>query len=327
MKITIRTLQNTTFPVEGVESADTVLALKQKISTIKPESAVERQKLIHSGRILVDDKSLSSYDIKDGDFIVMMITKPPPSQPAPQATQSPQPAKESKLKSPAPIPSSSAPSEEFKSAVGRITEMGFDNEEATRALKAAFMNVDRAVEYLTSGNIPEASPQEGDGASSSHVLLPAELEALKNSPQFQQLRAAVQQNPDLIYDILEQIEATNPQLLDMIENNRAAFYKLLTDMEYPGDEAFEQGELGEEVEEGIDEDNTEGGELQRDEAEQQMFDAAVMEQLQASPNDSLAINRIMEMGFDRESAIEAYFACDKNEELAINFLLNNANQN
>ena len=182
-------------------------------------------------------------------------------------------------------------------------------------------------EYLTSGDIPDTK-EEGDGASSSsHVLLPAELEALKSSPQFQQLRAAVQQNPDLIYDILEQIEDTNPQLLDLIESNRAAFYKLLTDMEYPGDEAFEQGEVGEELETEENGGDNGEGEMQRDEAEQQMFEAAVMEQLHASPEDSLAINRIMEMGFDRESAIEAYFACDKNEELAINFLLNNGNQN
>ena len=315
------------FRVDEVESNDSVLALKQKISKVQPESPTERQKLIHSGRILADDKSLDFYGIKNGDFVVMMITKPSTSQTA-QPAQSTQPLKESKPVGSIPASASgAASSEEFKSAVGRITEMGFDNEEATRALKAAFMNVDRAVEYLTSGDIPDTK-EEGDGASSSsHVLLPAELEALKSSPQFQQLRAAVQQNPDLIYDILEQIEATNPQLLDLIESNRAAFYKLLTDMEYPGDEAFEQGEVGEELETEENGGDNGEGEMQRDEAEQQMFEAAVMEQLHASPQDSLAINRIMEMGFDRESAIEAYFACDKNEELAINFLLNNGNQN
>lgn len=33
-----------------------------------------------------------------------------------------------------------------------------------------------------------------------------------------------------------------------------------------------------------------------------------------------AINNLVQLGFTKERAAEAYFACDKNEEMAANFL-------
>lgn len=43
-------------------------------------------------------------------------------------------------------------------------------------------------------------------------------------------------------------------------------------------------------------------------------------QLQVSPVELEAINRLASLGFPKQRAAEAYFACDKNEELAANFL-------
>ena len=39
-----------------------------------------------------------------------------------------------------------------------------------------------------------------------------------------------------------------------------------------------------------------------------------------SPEDMAAINRLAELGFPKSRAAEAFFACDKNEEFAANFL-------
>ena len=42
--------------------------------------------------------------------------------------------------------------------------------------------------------------------------------------------------------------------------------------------------------------------------------------IQVSPGEMEAINRLAQLGFPKTRAAEAYFACDKNEEMAANFL-------
>ena len=42
--------------------------------------------------------------------------------------------------------------------------------------------------------------------------------------------------------------------------------------------------------------------------------------IRVSQEEMDAINRLTQLGFPKHKAAEAYFACDKNEELAANFL-------
>lgn len=56
------------------------------------------------------------------------------------------------------------------------------------------------------------------------------LEYLRQSPQFQQLRQLVQQQPAMLEPILQQVAENNPQLAQMISLNPDQFLQLLAEV-------------------------------------------------------------------------------------------------
>lgn len=111
------------------------------------------------------------------------------------------------------------------------------------------------------------------------------LDFLRNNTQFQQLRQVVQQQPQMLEPILQQLGAGNPQLAQLIAQNPEQFLALL------GEDADEDAPL-----------------------------PPGAQAIAVTEEERDAIERLCRLGFGREQAIQAYFACDKNEELAANFL-------
>ncbi|XP_065802620.1 UV excision repair protein RAD23 homolog B isoform X2 [Muntiacus reevesi] len=212
----------------------------------------------------------------------------------------------------------------YENMVTEIMSMGYEREQVIAALRASFNNPDRAVEYLLMGipgdresqAVADPPPAAGTGAPQSSVAAAAAtttaatttassgghpLEFLRNQPQFQQMRQIIQQNPSLLPALLQQIGRENPQLLQQISQHQEHFIQMLNE---PVQEAGGQGGGGGGGSGGI----AEAG-------------SGHMNYIQVTPQEKEAIERLKALGFPEGLVIQAYFACEKNENLAANFLL------
>ena len=182
MKIILKTLQNKKYDLEVSEN-DTVLNIKERIDKELNLGDVNDQKLIKAGKILLNEQTLSEAGVKENEFIVVMVTKgskPAPAQPKPvastatvseNATATTTAAATTTANTSAPVtqPQTQAQgyqqaasqvvvgSQQLNSTVTELMAMGFEQDQVVRALRAAYNNPERAVEYLFSGipNMPE----------------------------------------------------------------------------------------------------------------------------------------------------------------------------
>jgi len=359
MKVTVKTLQQQQFVLEATET-ETILNLKEKIER-QEKHPVSHQKLIHAGKILDDNLRVSEAKIGESDFLVLMVRKPkeepvkpptPVAQPVkqteapkplftpapvsspssqPTSTQAPRAAEPLAANRPGETPSVPASSlvtgSEYEQVVSSLCDMGFPRDEVVRALRAAFNNPDRAVEYLTTGipdvkepavpapvsssppaNPAPVSPQQPPLQPTSPLIPPQFLsqpqqpatggtgvfDFLRQHPQFNLLRQMVQSNPQLLQPVLQQLGEQNPQILQLINQHQQEFIQLINEPVqggapggFPGVGAPPPGSS----------------------------------YISVSPEEKAAIERLENLGFDRAQVIEAFFACDKDETMAANYLL------
>jgi UV excision repair protein RAD23 len=110
-----------------------------------------------------------------------------------------------------------------------------------------------------------------------------------NAAMMQQLA----QNPEVLEQLLAEIQQTDPEVAAQIRANPQAFAQVMQEMSQrgmpPGTGGGMPGGGGQQV-------------------------------VRLSEEEIAAVQRLQDLGFDRNTAAQAYLACDKNEELAANFL-------
>uniref|UniRef100_A0A0D9VCY1 Ubiquitin receptor RAD23 n=1 Tax=Leersia perrieri TaxID=77586 RepID=A0A0D9VCY1_9ORYZ len=331
MKLTVKTLKGTHFEIR-VQPHDTIMAVKKNIEEIQGKDSYPwgQQLLIHNGKVLKDESTLEENKVSEDGFLVVMLSKSKASGSsgalnslAAQASSTPSTRQAPPPDASRQAPQPPAPSNTYGEAasnllsgsnldatINQLMEMGggsWDRDKVQRALRAAYNNPERAVEYLYSG-IPitaeVAVPAGGQGANTTEPssTREASLSGIPNTsplnlfPQFQALREMVHTNPQILQPMLQELSKQNPQLLRLIQENHDEFLQLIN-------EPF---------------DGADGDFL--DQPDQDEMPHAI----NVTPEEQEAIGRLEAMGFDRARVIEAFFACDRNEQLAVNYLLEHA---
>ncbi|XP_017885268.1 UV excision repair protein RAD23 homolog B [Ceratina calcarata] len=218
--------------------------------------------------------------------------------------------------------------EDYNSMVNIIVDMGYEREQVEQALRASFNNPDRAVEYLLTGipvqlfeDLPddqlEASQQlEASEQLQEHGQHP--LAFLRMQPQFQQMRQVIQQNPQLLNAVLQQIGQSNPALLQLISQNQEAFVRMLNEpVETTGSTGGRTTPVSASNIAPVAAPGGISGGLGIGGAGSDAEPSVI----QVTPQDKEAIERLKALGFPEHLVVQAYFACEKNENLAANFLL------
>ncbi|ROT65322.1 nucleotide excision repair protein [Penaeus vannamei] len=117
------------------------------------------------------------------------------------------------------------------------------------------------------------------------------------------MRQMIRSNPSLLDAFIQQIGQTNPQLLQVIQQNQEAFVRMLNEGGSSGGGSTGGGS------------GNQGGDGSGGRA------APGQNAILVSPQDRDAIERLKALGnFPEDVVIQAYFACEKNENLAAEFL-------
>ncbi len=292
MKIILKNLKQVQYEIEIESDKKTVKDLKEEVEKVHGFDAAQI-KLLHNGKVLEDAKTLEEYQIKDENVIIMMNTKPKQkSNPAPAE----QPKTESEKKDENPKPKEEEPKANYTEQINSLVDMGYEREKVEKAINAAKGNIDIAIEFLHSGSIPDNVPRSEPSQPSAGSGLPLEL---KRNASI--MKIVCHENPEKIFSILNNLKVKNPALLDKIKEHEEEFKQaLVSPINQEDIAAFRQ------LEQDLQGLSGEGGRRV---------------EIRLSPEEAEAVKRLKDLGnFSQAEVLQAYIACDKNEELAANYL-------
>jgi len=243
---------------------------------------------------------------------------------------------------------------QLSEAVQNLVAMGFAEAEVQRAMRAAFNNPERAAEYLLTGipqNIGAAAPARVAAQPPAAQVAANQQPAAANNPlgaaaaipqqgaafprnAMQQMMA---QNPEALAGVLQHVMRNRPELFQGIGDdgniNPAAIENLLSDPNFM--QMMMQAMAGGAPGRGMGAPQGPGvgavgpgmgmGRGMMGQVGAQRLPVGNPNVIRMTHAEAASVNRLKNIGFSQQQALEAFLVCNKNEQMAANYLFENAN--
>ncbi|XP_021563221.1 UV excision repair protein RAD23 homolog A isoform X3 [Carlito syrichta] len=298
--ITLKTLQQQTFKIR-MEPDETVKVLKEKIEAEKGRDAfpVAGQKLIYAGKILSDDVPIRDYRIDEKNFVVVMVTKAkagqgtsaPPEASSPAAPESstslpPAPASGMSHSPPTAAREDKSPSEESAPTTSPESVSGSVPSSGSSGRE------EDAASTLVTGSEYETMLTEIMSMGYERERVVAALRASYNNPHraVEYLLTGIPGSPEPEHGSVQESQVSEQPATEAVGENPLEFLR-----DQPQFQNMRQV-------------------IQQNPA---LLPALLQQLGQENPQ----LLQLKALGFPESLVIQAYFACEKNENLAANFLL------
>lgn len=325
MQIQIKTLHGKQFSIDVDVEKETVQDLKEKILRLEGDDCkVDCQKLIYEGKILVNSNKLSEYNLDPKKFIVLLIVRLPPTPKVAEPKNEETSGSKSDNKPKYDIKTSSTSTTPSRPGSSTVTTDRSTSSTPNQPQQAPPSNTSAPASSQQQPPPQSAQAQTTGPRSSSRsanqmaveASIAGRLNSLMNHPHFANLQSTIHQNPHLLSSAIESLSTADPEMYQFVSENPDVFLNALNTAP-PAAMASHREQM------------RAAGQRRPDPTGrgQALVSGGSVDQLtithmlpSATDQDRQAIERLKELGFSEFQAVEAYLACEKDEQVAADLL-------
>ncbi len=327
MKLVLKSIKNQLYEID-INSLEVKVSSIKEIICNKFSFDLTSLKLLHKGVILDNSKSLADSNVSENDQIIIMNIKAKPviQEEVKTETSNPENVEKKQI--------------DYSTEIASLMELGFTFERSKHAIKRTKGDLTLAMEMLFNNLDVKKNITTLEGNLPKENIIESIASICK---------IAKYNNPRFVRNIIEGLEETNPEIALAIKNNQEDFNHLMdlpiTQEDINIYKSFTGKSSDQNQKTNYNQQisnpktvlsgsttNLENINQVNNLSSESLYNSAVHNNTSMKQKYNLndeeyeAVLRLKEFGYSLIDCIETYIACDKNEEQALNFLLD-SNQN